>query len=561
MKKSSLAMLLAALPILILPCCRPVLGQGGKAANPAPTQNFLTLAQATNFSSAFRTVSERGHICLLAENAPLFPTLTDTQAQKLVGAFTLDEVLSRMAAAYDYKVEGWYGRNTAKARSGDVASVYLFRKKYTDERDLPDVTFDESLLLFREMEALIKPYMSSPPITSNTNGTLDVADALSQEQLKQMAIGDGIPMRDLRPEQRKAVWRLARYAYVDSNTESLVEAAPYLSKAAAQGVLVKETVPKDNFFKQSFSDFPTYAVVLAEEKTGIYSYGYLHFVPCCTVGVFHAELTKGINAANNEASPAAPDTEPNVLGKMVADYAQRSPSLRIGLEKSLNDRRVSQFNSRMASPVDQMYAIASLLDLQVQHRTNEAYQLTRPRVRDPRDVSGLFQTIRGTLLPGSLRRYFNLKASEAPAPAFPNNEFTAEGFPKPNPQQVQMQEGMQRSTRAMQAGNVIKEYMRPGLRRAFQAPNTPSPLPFASLDAKTRGLFGLYWVLDRIMPFLLQVPLDTPPYISHFDEASLQGGWHGEEPKRTFSAMFIYHPAPGQTSAAGFRVGSKRFKD
>lgn len=554
MKKSSFAVLLAVLPMLFVLPCHSVYAQSGRNMANA-RQGYLTLVQAKTFQSALHMVSEKAHVCLLAENAPLRDTLTEAEAQKLVGVFTLDEMLPRLAAAYDYEVEGWHGRDTAKARSGGAPTIYLFRKKYTDKHDLPDVTFDECRLLFREMGAMVKPYTSFPPIQSNTNGTLDVADALSADQLKQMAIGDGIPIRDLRPEQQKLVWRLALYSYVDLSTISLTEAMPYLDKAEAKGEVVQEAMPQHPYNQAWPVGTPVYAVTIPNEATRPFNSNFYTFVPCCSVNILTPESADKTKEVKLHLPPAL---SLNTLAMMVADCARRAPDLQVRLDNAIANRHVSPFGSSFAAPVDQMYALASLLDMQLQHRTDKEYQLSRPRPRDPRDVSQLFQIIRGSLLPGSLRRYFSLGP-----PIDPNRRPDTPLPPMPLQQETDSQATEGKGFRAVYAAYVVRETMRPALRQALlQTKDVSAPLKFAALDENTKGLFGLLWVLDRLMPTFLNLPLDTPGHISHFhDDVSLRGGWHGEEPKRFFDAMFVYHPAPGKTTGAGFRVGSKRFKE
>lgn len=554
-KSTRNAVLLAALLVLFMSPCHFVFGQTGRVAASAQSQNYLTLEQAKTFQSALRAVSAKARVCVLAEDAPLHDTLTEAQAQKLTEAGTLDEMLSRLADAYDYRVEGWYGRNRVKGRSGAAPELYLFRKKYTDERDLPDVTFDECRLLFREMAAMVKPYTSFPPIKSNTNGTLDIADVLSADQLKQMAVGDGIPIRDLRPEQQKLVWRLALYSYVDLSTESLLEAMPYLDKAEAKGEVVQEAMPQHPYNQFWPVGTPVYAVKIPVETTRPFNSNFYTFVPCCSVNVGPPNSTD----KTKEVKPFIPNAQSsNTLANQVEDCARRAPDLQIGLDNTIANRHVSSFGSPFAAPVDHIYALASLLDMQLQHRTDKEYLLSRPRSRDPRDVSQLFQIIRGSLLPGSLRRYFSL------GPTVTSNRRPDTPLPLMPPQQgTDSQATWEKGARASKAAYIVREAMRPALHQALLYPKDKSvPLKFAALDENMKGFFGLLWVLDRLMPNFLNLPLDTPGYISHFhDEVSFRGGWHGEEPKRFFDGMFVYHPAPGKTTGAGFRVGSKRFKE
>jgi hypothetical protein len=107
------------------------------AGRPAPTIR-LDAKSLSRFETALPTISQQGRVSLVCENQPWKPDLTDEEISKLPLAkleagVPLDEAVRQIAAAYDYEA----------TRTGD--RLFVLKKRYSTDEDLPYVTFDEML--------------------------------------------------------------------------------------------------------------------------------------------------------------------------------------------------------------------------------------------------------------------------------------------------------------------------------------------------------------------------------------------------------------------------------
>jgi hypothetical protein len=486
-----------------IPADPPPQGQSGQTTDAAGASVRLTTGQSRHFQSAFQAIAKQAHVCILAEDAPIQSELPERGVSLPTGSTpTAESLIKKVAAAYDYTVEH------AGPSGSAVHQVFLLRKRFTGQNDLPDVTFDECRIAFAQIAGFIHPFKPQPPTGSNTNTVLDIADALSEQQLRQMASG-GIPIRSLSPSQRQLVWRLALHMYVRLNTGMIEESGPYLDKVQKQGFakrgLVKEGHPDYGIWQGQ----PAYGVELPGSTDPIQT-----FTLCCPVSESANLNSPGIMVEENplgdvgEAKPA-PGTE--TLDGIVADLARLAPGNTYSLDPVVAERRVSRFGVPYAPPAAQIEALATLLDQRFLHRTEDAFELGRPDVPRPRDVTELFTCVRAAV-PAPIRRFVGV---EPPPPPGTSAEF--------GPHRTDVR----RRDHASAGGGIARLQMRPALIAALggeEHADEHKTVRFSTLDERTRSRFAFYWIQEWLTSRLLDVPAETPEYISRFPDALLTGG-------------------------------------
>ncbi|MBV9850484.1 MAG: hypothetical protein JO250_12490 [Armatimonadetes bacterium] len=184
----------------LLPMLGLLLAAGMIHAQPSATPNFvngpvgLTPDQASVFKAALAALARQGHTCIVAEGAPLRPTLKPDKAPAVPDHTPLEIAVKLVADAYDYDEE----------RRGNV---FLLTKRYTDPADLPSVTLDECThdleYITNLLAAFNPPEPSGPTHDSMWNELYAVIGSYSSEQMRAL-LGPGLPVSSLSPDQRAA---------------------------------------------------------------------------------------------------------------------------------------------------------------------------------------------------------------------------------------------------------------------------------------------------------------------------------------------------------------------
>ena len=186
----------------------------------------ITTAQASNFFSAFTTLTQQAHVALVAEDQPLHMTLTPQQAAALKlnpDGEPLSTLLPRLAAAYDYDVQ-------------TAGPVFLLEKRYTDVADLPSVTVQECVLALDETNRYAENFNPHLPLGLPDRSPVisDLIYSLTPEQLAAMKdIHRGLLVASLAPVHQHQVWQFLLHMYVQTSIEGLPRTISALTRTAA----------------------------------------------------------------------------------------------------------------------------------------------------------------------------------------------------------------------------------------------------------------------------------------------------------------------------------------
>ena len=150
-------------------------------------------ASRGSFEAAFTAISQRAKVTIIAEGVPFHATLTDDQRSALGQSLPADapaplaETVAKIAAAFDYDAEQIN------------AHTFLLRKRYSDENDLPCVTYEEVVHSLRSILNITNKY--APFIPANKILPPErYYRSLSDDQKKRAV--DGLMFADLTPEQQ-----------------------------------------------------------------------------------------------------------------------------------------------------------------------------------------------------------------------------------------------------------------------------------------------------------------------------------------------------------------------
>jgi hypothetical protein len=172
--------------------------------NRAVMPTSLRVEEVADFDSFVRTVRRKTGASFLIEDAPLRLTLPPEEQAKLADELARkQEIVSQIehvARLYDFEV--------LPVTSG----FSVWRKLYTDGRDVPNLTFAEVRDSARRLSDL---YNSLAPndtptttLTNPRNAWVGFAAMLSPGQKERALSGSGIPLRDLSQNQQDALWRV-----------------------------------------------------------------------------------------------------------------------------------------------------------------------------------------------------------------------------------------------------------------------------------------------------------------------------------------------------------------
>lgn len=181
----------------------------------APEAKVHIASHRLSFEDEMRRLSEQSHCTIIAEGVPLnaerdSPQQSVGEAQPAAVGL---ETIIRVADAFDYDAESISGH------------LIVLRKRYSDENDLPCVTYDEAEHSLRSILGLIGDYANLDAATQQDTGKLYLS--LTAEQRARAV--SGIHVTDLSEEQTRLARSIAAYFWSVTNCVQLRQAEALLA--------------------------------------------------------------------------------------------------------------------------------------------------------------------------------------------------------------------------------------------------------------------------------------------------------------------------------------------
>lgn len=156
----------------------------------------ITVKELSHFETALANVAAQAHVAFICENQPFQPDLEEGETRNfpqntLESGMLLEDAVKRIATAYDYEA----------TRFND--KVFLFKKNYSFDEDLPSVTLEEAS---RSLQLLLRATQNFEAKDS-TYCLRDLMISLSASQ--RTAATKEIRFADFSPQQQELARRVS----------------------------------------------------------------------------------------------------------------------------------------------------------------------------------------------------------------------------------------------------------------------------------------------------------------------------------------------------------------
>jgi hypothetical protein len=203
----------------------------------------LNKDDSRHFKTALNQVAKLGKITIIAEGYPLKETLSDAEIPTF--SPTGEQVktsLEKISLAYDYTVRQ-YG------------TVYVLQKRFTDPKDLPNVTLQEigtCLSNIRKSTSALNPGFSGPALFDPLS--TEFIPSLTADQLSLMSGADGgLPVSSLPQQQQQTLRRVAYHNFIQRYLIDFEDIEVILNRISRSGTLFKrQTVSEITYFGYEF---------------------------------------------------------------------------------------------------------------------------------------------------------------------------------------------------------------------------------------------------------------------------------------------------------------------
>jgi len=526
--------LAAALLPLALPLAFPGLAWAqAKPAAPDPLIQ-ITPQQATSFAAAFTALSQQAHVCLVAEDQPLYPTFAaapaSSPARRAAASLVLKKegeplstLLPKLAAAYDYDVQ-------------PLGKAFLLKKRYTDPADLPSITLKECALGLEEASRyadLFNPNFPNGEI-DNSPAMKDLVYSLTPEQID--AMGDnkgGVPVASLSPVQQQEVQQFVMHLYVQRAIKDLPATIGTINRAPADPQFGWRYFPQMNarlFGYDAPSAYKGFQILSKPNQVEVYTGGGLmiRFVPVegeppPTLATM-MQLTSAPDPTDPVPMPAnAPKPAPPVsssLAEIVARLNARvADGLKVSVEPYLAPKRATVFGEEVATPRQELDALADVYGLRVftgdKEGGHDRLRLTRLTAQVPLNLIALHDSILQAL-PAPLVRAYRMRNGFAPLdPASP------------------IPSGL--SALRVYAVRQIRAAVEPRVRALKDGKD--GRVALSSLSEKEGRAFAMTLMVDAVDALGSWVDANPPETITRFNELRLGGGLYVKDGKKQMDLM------------------------
>jgi hypothetical protein len=190
----------------------------------------LHRAELQSFDSTLSVLSRQAAVSFVVEGTPLQRTLDGNNIPDLSGVTSLNNIVSRVAAAYDYNSQ----------RHG---KVFVWKKRYSNPADFPTVTMSECIHSLREIKRITEPFdphvvvdrYSLPKANEKDPVIGELIASFTPIQLAALK-RDGLRTASLSAIQQKLVHRFALYVILHESLDRAVIAQSWLQDAEKEVV-------------------------------------------------------------------------------------------------------------------------------------------------------------------------------------------------------------------------------------------------------------------------------------------------------------------------------------
>lgn len=484
----------------------------------------LTETETGTFRLALEALARQAPVTFVAEGEPRKPSLAKGNAPVIAPeGMPLSDAAGRIAKAFDYDMK----------RQGNV---FRLTKRYTDARDLPGITLEESRLFLADLLRVVEKFSPKvPPMRpSDRRGPLvnDIIALLTPEQIS--AMKDGLPVASLNAPLQAQMRRMGLYFYVQVRAEDLERSIEPLELATKnEPVFCWKEINGQRLFgyKLDFQKGSKLAEVpyfrsLYIAQTGTGSVAALGF------GVQTSVIKDKYGNPRPQPTlvdPWAPtvadiDTAGNLpavmtLKTVVATLSNRkeaSPA-KMTVDEALAEKPVTVAGEAHNPAAQIMTALAEIYGLRLMSEEDGTLRLTRRTVRVPAQLTGL-PTALQSIFPEPLLRALRGEGRNTPntAPSGLSAHIS--------PQDAARVEAVRR----------LRAAIEPKVKAARER-----QVPLSSLSARENTALAallLHDALQRTMGFTVAI---LPLYITEFDHLSLYGGvYTGLDGKSKFRILF-----------------------
>lgn len=475
----------------------------------------LTRGQTAVFQDALQTLAQQGHVTVVAEGAPLHPTLPAKDIPDLSqDAPPPDGALQRLADAYDYDVQFHHG-------------VYRLTKRYSDPNDMPGVTLEECTLAMQDVVNALKVFaldtqpnprrIALDPIVESFAATLtpEQMQSLQDEKI-------GLPVTSLTPEQQTLVTKVGAYFYIQAVLDE-AQRLLFRLRQAPKAAIGKDIIPMMGISQPLFG-YDT------KDLWGRSYFATFNLVATNADG----PLTPGSNPPNPLAPakiagtrlPESATKGPMTLGREAAALSTRGAPVLV--DPALRAKPVSVAGESYSKPSQVVEAMGDVYGLRVEIKEDGTRRLARPLRSIPLSLAGVGGAVWNSL-PLPLQRAIHKDERETLV------QEQAEAGTSASGKQVNLDSGPERMQQHLQklrpyqdlpdvlhAAAVAK--LRLDVDPALRKGGPKTRVPVSALTEADRAAFGV----ALISPFLGSVrgkydgPM--PEYITRFDEVRLFGG-------------------------------------
>lgn len=508
----------------------------------------LSAAQTRDFGSVMTTLSEQSRQTIVIEGAPMVRELTPNVIAALPKEGNAQEVIRRVAWAFDYDV-------LPSPNVGKSGGVVLLRKRYTDPRDLPPVTFEECYKAIKDVQKILALFAPQPPITNNVHFVNETAASFSDEQKERLSKG-GIRVSELSASQRKAVERMAAHLYITTPSQDIEQMV--LSLEDDRKATLGEETPK---FSQSKEVGLVQQTKYGKWFRSVYdiSFGLMGVPPLSAPDV------------DFDRAPQA-----STLKEIVARLQKAFPQKSFAIDPILGDRKTMIFGAEFAPSADVFASLARVHGLRLVEKKDGAMLITPLPFKPARDVNELYDVVRKAL-PASLLRAFrdgedaqyrtemqtqrikddkisrqanaDYKAGQITFTQAGDRIVAAGIMGRWENDRLKLEEWGQRPDRVgSEAVRRLRQYFNEAYRKSGKG------TPFRTLNPPTRAAFGII-LMAKLGRQLQAMPKDGGPmYIRYFDDAivTLKTAPDGGDTLQTLMIQVLNRL--GQGTEAGFAV-------
>lgn len=513
----------------------------------------LPADDARDFYRAFKSLSDQARVVFVAEGAPLIPTLAAGKAPHFAEPTPLLEVVTKLAAAFDYKIVD------------RQFNVFALQKRYSDPRDLPAVTPEECVASLQEILRLSEPY--NPNIKIARGQSLgkpligDLLESLTPEQ-RQALQNQRLRVQELSPPQKSLVRRTALYFWLQTGLgdvhaalhplRQMDEAALRLHERHGLGYEGRNTDGRTTFVSLSFMNLARVGAA-AEPDTGqekeengvadLSSPSQTQEPGRMTLGNVAALLN-----AVSESAPAraAADENGEPTRLTVEETLSAKPVVFIG-------RKYATMPARILKACAQAYGLENGL-------RGPALLLRRKRVIPIQDVQYLPYLISQALPDTLLRAIHDNPPVRDAVPMNLTPTSTKEEYQREDAARMirhallqKAENGKRRvpATLRAEAVRVLEAVVKKRLE-TVPDPAAAGSVPLRDLSDEERGVFAVA-IMSRFLERMQLTGFNkiVPEYIGRFEELYLTGGLKTEGGKQTMDLLFSVKRAGGNLDTIG----------